>query len=130
MQVALVGQTVPHAPQLAASDSRFTHAAPHAVRGEAHAQRPLVQVAPVGQAVPHAPQLAESVAVFTQRPLQRVSPAAHTERQTPAVHTRPAAQGLLHLQQWAVLALTSTHVTPHIRLGAGQVVMQVPPAQT
>ena len=58
-----------------------------AVRGEAHAQRPLVQVAPVGQAVPHAPQLAESVAVFTQRPLQRVSPAAHTERQTPAVHT-------------------------------------------
>ena len=34
------------------------------------------------------------------------------------------------MPQWAALALTSTHATPHIRLGAGQVVMQVPPAQT
>jgi hypothetical protein len=61
-------QTVPHAPQLALSVVRLTHAPlqTEVPAGQAHA--PLTQSAPVGHAWPHAPQLAADVCVLVSQP--------------------------------------------------------------
>jgi hypothetical protein len=67
-QVAPVGQTYPHVPQLDASVLRFTQtpgAAPHAVSPSGHRQPVGVQEAPSAQALPHPRQFLRSDAKFT-----------------------------------------------------------------
>lgn len=72
-----VGQTVPHAPQLALSEAyelTKTHLPPQSAAFEAQSQLPPVHTSFVPHAVPQVPQLAASVNTFAQVavPLQNV----------------------------------------------------------
>jgi hypothetical protein len=76
------------------SSSRFTQAAPHAVRPGAHgaaAHAPCEQV--VAQGVLHAPQWLASVFTSTQTLPQRVSPAPQVNPHTPALQVGAAPGG-------------------------------------
>ena len=86
-------QLVPHAPQLAGSESSVAQVPPHSACPVGHdvTQRPVTHDSPDAQAVPHAPQLRRSVCVSAQSRVEpvthSVSVPVHPERHTPAEHT-------------------------------------------
>jgi hypothetical protein len=65
-------QSFPHAPQLAMSEARLTHAPLQRVSPPAHLQTAVTHCSPPGHALPQAPQLSASLARFTQAMLQLV----------------------------------------------------------
>jgi hypothetical protein len=94
VELAGIGQTDPHAPQLFVSFVRLRHTPEQSVCPAAHVSvhAPPVQTCPVGQALPQRPQWAVSVAVLVQVPLQ-LSGVDPAQAQVPeASHTPPAGE--------------------------------------
>jgi hypothetical protein len=65
-----VGQTVPHVPQLSASDIVLTQPEGHAKSPAVHEHTLLKQLWLAAQALPHAPQLRMSLVTVVHVPLQ------------------------------------------------------------
>ena len=85
----------PHAPQLAGSCLRSTHAVPQAVSPVPHivAHTPAEHTLPDGQTLPHAPQLLGSLAKLTHAPLHELNPKPHGDAvQTPITQSCPLPQ--------------------------------------
>ena len=80
-------QTVPQAPQFAASVERSTHIPPQLLRPDGHTHMPPLQINPVGQTVPQLPQLLASLCRVVQIPEQFVWPLEHTALQVPFEQT-------------------------------------------
>ncbi len=117
LQVCVVVQRTPHAPQLAASVLRLTQAVPHIVCGAEQVtvlrQTPDMQLCVVVQRTPHAPQLAASVLRLTQAVPHIVCGAEQALWQRPAAHVSPSPHGWLQPPQCAGLMLVSTQPPPH-----------------
>jgi hypothetical protein len=109
MQLCPAAQAVPHAPQLAGSESSVAQPIPQRVWPMGHIAVPVhipaPHVWPIAQVRPQAPQFKLSVAVSTHVPLQFVCPAGHIIielPQRPAVQTWPAEQTVPHAPQFIV----------------------------
>jgi hypothetical protein len=109
-------QAVPHAPQLAGSLARVTHAPAHMVCPAAHwvVHWPEAQACPAAQTVPQAPQLAGSVARVTHAPEQMVCPGGHWVVHCPEAQACPAAQAVPQAPQLAGSLARVTQVPEHI----------------
>jgi hypothetical protein len=119
MHVAPLPQTFPHAPQLALSLVRFTHAPfGHCVGvAESHIVLHLPPeqthaVAPAGtgmaaQLLPQAPQLAKSDCKLTHCPLHSVWPIGHAH--VPAEHCCPPVHAVPQAPQFIGSVCKSTH---------------------
>ena len=96
--------TLPHAPQLAVSVERFTHAPPQFVVPVGHVATHvlLTHAWPAAHAWPHAPQLTVSVERFTHAPPQFVVPVGHVVTHVLLTHARPAKHAWPHAPQLAV----------------------------
>ena len=122
LQVCVVVQRTPHAPQLAASVLRLTQAVPHIVCGAEQVtvlrQTPDMQLCALVQRVPHTPQLAESVLRLTQVVPHIACGNAQPLWQRPAAHVSPSVHDWLQPPQCAGLMLVSTQPPPHASRGA------------
>jgi hypothetical protein len=102
-QTSPIGQALPHAPQFALSEGRWTHTPLQSVDPElgahANAHVPWTQVLPAGQAMPHPPQFAGLEVVSSHRPPQSVSPAVQLAAHLPAEQTCPFGQALPQVPQ-------------------------------
>lgn len=66
MQLVVLGQVFPHAPQWAGSFSVSTQRPPQSRCPVGHVHSPPVHIVPLGQALPHAPQFVRLVRVSMQ----------------------------------------------------------------
>jgi hypothetical protein len=109
----VVGQRVPHAPQLLTSVSGFTQLEPQMIAGVEHTvvHTPAEQVALAAHAMPQPPQLLRSVVTRTSQPLARLlsqlaKPALQLampqELLTQAAVALAKAQRLPHAPQWVI----------------------------
>jgi hypothetical protein len=118
-QVAPVPQAMPQPPQLASSESVFTHEPPQFFSPGAHCvQSPPLHACVEPQALVQVPQWAGSFPRSTQVPLQSVRPLAH--RHDPAMQSLPPVHALPHVPQLAASDFVSTQAAPHASSGAPQ----------
>jgi len=129
-QISPVGHALPHAPQLALSEGRWTHTPAQTVEPDAGAhpttQIPFAQVSPAGQAMPQPPQFAGLEVVSSQRPPQSVSPAVHVAAHVPAEQTCPFGHAVPHAPQFSGSIFGSVHVPLQSRSPAWHVSAQTP----
>jgi len=116
--LGVLGQTVPHAPQLLRSLLVSTQESPHWMKGVLH-WNPQPPPAHTGVALlgavhtmPHRPQLELSLPVSTHEPPQLVS-APQLFVQTPDMQTVPEPQTVPQAPQCCALDCVSTHAPAH-----------------
>jgi hypothetical protein len=127
-QLCPTAHRTPHTPQLVVSVEVSTHAAPHIVRGVAHAgapkQSPILHVCPGMHRMPQKPQLLTSEVTSIQPSEQGIRGAVHVGA---AVVQMPSTQFCIerharpHDPQLRVSELTSMHEPPHVMRGAAHV---------
>jgi hypothetical protein len=91
-QTSFTRQTLPHAPQLAASLVVSVHWPAHTASAPEQPHAATWQVSPLAHETPHAPQFSALELVSTQAAPQRVSAAEHEVAQVPWSHTSPVWQ--------------------------------------
>jgi hypothetical protein len=126
VQVAVVGQALPQAPQFARSVWRSLQT-PLQLVWPVGQQSPFEQAVPVPQVIPQPPQLASSVFVSTQDPPQFTRP---TAQHFPLEQAVPDPQAIPQPPQLASSVFVSTHSGDWLgQLVAPALQVQVPPPQ-